>query len=140
MHKVITLKQPWATLVVVGAKRNETRSWSTKYRGELLIHSSAKLPALGFDLSYTVPFSRYINPGKDLLTGLILGSVKLVDVVRVEDVLKNLTDEEFKFGDYRPGRFAWILENPVRFNEPIQASGALGIWNYSGQITQPVSL
>jgi len=130
MHKVITLKQPWATLVVIGAKRNETRSWSTRYRGELLIHSSAKVPPLGFELSYELPFRRYINPGKDLLTGFILGSVTLVDVLPVEGVVKKIGSEERAFGDYTPGRFAWILENPVRFKEPIPATGSLSIWEY----------
>jgi hypothetical protein len=38
--KALTLYQPWATLVAVGAKRIETRSWSTKYRGPLAIHVS----------------------------------------------------------------------------------------------------
>lgn len=137
MHKVISLKQPWATLVVIGAKRIETRSWSTKYRGELLIHSSLKLPSFGFELAYEIPFRSYINPGKDLITGMILGSVKLVDVVPIDEVANKITSEERAFGDYTSGRFAWILENPVRFKEPIPARGSLSIWTYSGQILQP---
>lgn len=37
--KVITIKQPWATLIMQGYKRFEFRSWQTKYRGDLLIHA-----------------------------------------------------------------------------------------------------
>lgn len=37
--KVITLKQPWATLVAEGIKKYEFRSWKINYRGELLIHA-----------------------------------------------------------------------------------------------------
>ena len=37
--KVLTIKQPWATLIMQGDKRFEFRSWQTKYRGELLIHA-----------------------------------------------------------------------------------------------------
>jgi hypothetical protein len=37
--KAITLYQPWATLVAMGKKRIETRSWSTNYRGPLAIHA-----------------------------------------------------------------------------------------------------
>ena len=45
--KVLTLTQPWATLVAIGAKRIETRSWATKYRGPLLIHAAAGLGPVG---------------------------------------------------------------------------------------------
>ena len=37
--KVLTIKQPWATLIMQGDKRFEFRSWQTKYRGDLLIHA-----------------------------------------------------------------------------------------------------
>jgi hypothetical protein len=41
--KGLTLTQPWATLVAIGAKRIETRSWPTRYRGLLAIHAGAGL-------------------------------------------------------------------------------------------------
>jgi hypothetical protein len=41
--KVISIIQPWATLIAIGEKKFETRSWSTKYRGELAIHASKKI-------------------------------------------------------------------------------------------------
>ena len=41
--KVLTIKQPWATLIMQGDKRFEFRSWKTKYRGELYIHTSSKV-------------------------------------------------------------------------------------------------
>ena len=37
--KVLTIKQPWATLIMQGVKRYEFRSWNTKLRGEFLIHA-----------------------------------------------------------------------------------------------------
>jgi hypothetical protein len=40
--KAITIIQPWATLLAIGEKKFETRSWGTKYRGELAIHASKK--------------------------------------------------------------------------------------------------
>jgi len=45
--KVLTLTQPWATLVAIGAKRLETRSWSTGYRGPLAIHAAKGLGPVG---------------------------------------------------------------------------------------------
>ena len=41
--KVLTLKQPWATLVAEGIKKYEFRSWKTHYRGKILIHTSQKI-------------------------------------------------------------------------------------------------
>ena len=58
--KVLTLTQPWATLVAIGAKRIETRSWSTKYRGPLAIHAAKGFPAWAKDMC-----------GSLLVTGLL---------------------------------------------------------------------
>lgn len=41
--KVITIRQPWATLIALGEKKFETRSWSTNYREELAIHAGKSL-------------------------------------------------------------------------------------------------
>ena len=41
--KVITIKQPWATLIAEGIKKYEFRSWKTNYRGEIYIHASLSL-------------------------------------------------------------------------------------------------
>jgi hypothetical protein len=45
--KILTLTQPWATLVALGAKQIETRSWSTPYRGSIAIHAAAGLKPVG---------------------------------------------------------------------------------------------
>lgn len=42
--KALSLTQPWATLVAIGAKKIETRSWSTSYRGPVAIHASKGYP------------------------------------------------------------------------------------------------
>jgi hypothetical protein len=43
--KVLSLLQPWATLVMIGAKQFECRTWKTAHRGPMVIHASAKRPA-----------------------------------------------------------------------------------------------
>ncbi len=53
--KAISLLQPWATLVAIGAKRIETRSWATNYRGPLAIHAS-KSPKMVNKLTWDEPF------------------------------------------------------------------------------------
>ncbi|MGZ3917879.1 MAG: ASCH domain-containing protein [Flavisolibacter sp.] len=136
--KALSLLQPWASLVVMGAKKWETRSWSTHYRGELLIHAS--IGKAGTLLAAEPPFSRYIPQFDQLPFGAIIGQVILTDLIRVdqmevrETVINALSLEERAFGDYTSGRFVWILEEPVAFQKPIPVKGTLGLWEFSGEM------
>ena len=132
--KTLSLLQPWASLVVMGVKTIETRSWNTRHWGELLIHAS-----LGKKASVLVldpPFKKYIPDFNALPFGAIIGKVILEDVLPVEhlyysDAMMNkLTLEEKAFGDYTKGRFAWILSSPKLFTDPIPVKGGLGLWEF----------
>ena len=132
--KAISLLQPWASLVIMGVKTIETRSWQTPYRGELLIHASRGKK--GGILCTEPPFRKYIPNFSQLPFGALIGYVTLQKIVPVEmlclssDTLAALTLEEKAFGDYTKGRYAWILAEPVLFEKPIPAKGTLGLWNY----------
>ncbi len=136
--KTISLYQPWASLVVLGHKTWETRSWSTSYRGRLAIHASKKFTQTQRELCLKWPFSKYITQNPDTMPrGFVLGSVDLMDCIRTEGWMARHqlfetehVQEEFRFGDYSPGRFAWELCNPIVFKEPIPAKGSLGIWEF----------
>ena len=41
--KALTIKEPWATLIISGYKKYEFRSWKTNYRGKILIHAGKTL-------------------------------------------------------------------------------------------------
>jgi hypothetical protein len=131
--KAISLLQPWATLVVIGAKTIETRSWSTPYRGRLLIHAS--LGKAGSIFANDPPFSNYIESFKQLPFGKIIGEVTLTSILRVEDLdlpdaeINKLTLEEKAFGDYTKGRYAWLLEDAIAYEEPYHARGHLRLWD-----------
>lgn len=56
--RAITLMQPWASLIALGAKRYETRSWKTHYRGPLAIHSSRDFSKASRALCHCEPFAR----------------------------------------------------------------------------------
>ena len=133
--KVLSLLQPWATLVVKGVKKIETRSWRTAYRGELLIHASSGKK--GGILVTESPFEKYIPNFSSLPFSAIIGKVILNAVVPVEQLhlsdghLNALTLEEKAFGDYTKGRYAWLLSEPVEFKKPVSTGGALGLWEYS---------
>lgn len=125
--KALTLSQPWAELVAAGRKRYETRSWSTKYRGPLVIHAAAKGSS---GISAVVLRAMAASWGFDprVPFGAAVAVCELVDVHPVEEVYPRIGAEEREFGDYSPGRYAWELAGVRRLETPVPARGALGLW------------
>lgn len=128
--KVLSIKEPYATLIKEKIKIIETRSWKTNYRGEIYIHASK------------TPTSKDIYQNKDLLRicqnlnfnqGNIICKGNLVDCIYItEEFIKNLqrtNPTELICGYYKVGRYAWVIED-VEAIKPIPALGKLGIWNY----------
>ena len=79
--KVLTINQPWATLIMQGNKRFEFRSWQTKYRGDLLIHAGKSI-----DKEAMKRLEKYLP--KEIPIGKILGKVTLVDCVKMSPEFK----------------------------------------------------
>ena len=127
--KVLSLTEPYATLIKIGVKKIETRSWKTSYRGKLYIHaSSTKIPK---EYKNNKELMNLVNVN-ELNFGNIICSCNLVDCIEmtdkfIEEVKKN--KEEFICGVYKIGRYAWILEDIKVLENPISAKGHLGIWN-----------
>ena len=130
----LSLLQPWASLVIMGLKKIETRSWQTAHRGPLFIHAS--IGKKGKVLALEAPFTKYIADFDALPFGAIIGQVELENIVPVEHLLyasekmAALTLEEKVFGDYTKGRYAWFFTDPVMFDEILPVKGGLGIWKY----------
>lgn len=151
----LSLIQPYASLIACGHKQFETRSWQTRYRGPLAIHASARIT---FDARLRCsdePFRTALRdaltaggvaaPGSDvdlwkrLPVGAILAVGRLVDCVRVESLIgpprhARLTEREEAFGDYTPGRWAWLIGDVRPLPEPIPARGRLGLWKTSTDV------
>lgn len=169
--KILTLTQPWATLVALGAKHIETRSWATSYRGPLAIHAGAGLRPVGGRIGLwrqcaRQPFFRalephfrvtHLNMGADLgftdcidVSEMPLGTIVAVAFLagceptdRVDadghgmatwprgnsyvTSVWPLTDQERAFGDYSPGRYAWLLGAVRPLREPLPYRGAQGL-------------
>jgi activating signal cointegrator 1 len=156
--KALSLWQPWATLIAIGAKQYETRSWSTNYRGPLVIHAAKRDAELKFLKDAidrwphnTQSYGRsmklaieaiYADAGRPigsfiptLPLGMALCTADLVDVVRVETIRATLGERELVFGNYDDGRFAWKLANVRRFRQPLTMRGAQGLFECN--ITKP---
>ena len=153
--KTLTLTQPWASLVAIGAKTVETRSWRTEYRGPIAIHAAKGFPREARDTCEYMPFVQELErPGiysgsSALPRGAVVATAELVDVVSTERIYADISrgrwsrhvkggmvmisDLEFDFGDFseEPMRYAWLLANVVRLGVPIPAKGMLGLWEWS---------
>ena len=130
----LSLIQPWATLVVIGAKRIETRSWSTSRRGWLGIHASKGFPDECKALCDREPFRRRLQAWgykswRDLPTGALVGAGELVDVQTAPNpLLAPKGSDELAFGDHSPGRKLWKFDHAAQLLTPAPMRGAMGIW------------
>lgn len=221
--RALTLHQPWATLVAIGAKRIETRSWHTAYRGLVAIHAGRHRPPMqhlpklwsrGKDRAEqehhnhrtwlvidTITDDRYKGPRptgsrvpkraqtptlfwpaegpfgagvydprtgegghrEHLPLGAVVAVANLVDCVpmvdrwpatksgrtapivyagpdypktlwRTESHEGEHLGDEAHLGDYRPGRWAWLLDDVHRLAEPIECRGRQGLWTVPGDV------
>ena len=123
--KVLTIKQPWASLIMQGIKKYEFRSWQTKYRGDILIHSASQV-----DKEAMEKYSKYLT---SVPTGVILGIVTITDCIKKSEDFKQIllnekcdvyTEKSFE------ANYGWKIENIRKFKNLIKAKGKLGLWNY----------
>lgn len=133
--RTITLTQPWASLVAIGAKTIETRNWYTPHRGPLAIHAAKGYPdwaaAFTDDLEH-VSAEEYGFELPLLPFGEIVAICRLVDCLPTNrpDRIPGLTSQERDFGDFTHGRFAWVLADIEALPRSIPARGALGLWDW----------
>jgi len=155
--KAITIHQPWASLIAIGAKRFETRGWKTNYRGPIAIHASNKDPhdmmqSLPHRLQVSIYDSFYdhfnIASGalKRMPTGVIVATAILTECYEVHidhtgDIMLLIggipkvwigqDSPEANYGHYANGRYAWALTDVQRLPEPMPAKGQQGLWNWT---------
>ena len=185
--KALTLWQPWASLIGLGVKTIETRSWPTAYRGPLTIHAAARKPDVVltedgyagelYDAQGSCVARWYQDSEEDYVSappederwvlavapgfipdtmplGCIVATCRLQDCVPVLDhhptpLRRQITnafgaalylDEPFclyedktdqlPYGDYRPGRYAWLLADVEALAEPAPTKGHQGLWEW----------
>jgi len=130
--KGFSLTQPWATLVAMGSKQVETRSWSTPYRGWLAIHAAKGFPGYAKDFA-SAEFTLGRLPAQ-LPRGGIVALARLGKVMRTEALAPILTPLERLYGDYSSGRYGWLLYDVIALPEPIPCRGALSLWEIPADI------
>jgi hypothetical protein len=126
--KALTLTQPWASLIALGLKTVETRSWYTSYRGPLAIHAAKGFPPWAREFAETERALGRIPA--QLPFGAILCTIRLVNVHPAHEVQSDITALERYYGDFSYSRWAWILDSLESLPDPIPAKGALGLWEW----------
>lgn len=113
--KALSIREPWASLIIEGKKTIELRTWKTNYRGKILVHRSGE-------------------------NGGIIGTVEIVDIVNIEspEQFRSLHDRHHAPDTfYKERLFGWILKNakPV---ESVPCKGRLGLWEPSAKVLKRV--
>lgn len=130
--KALSLLQPWATLIMLGYKTLETRSWATKHRGPLAIAASAGKQGREACAPGTYLAQLLANHGltfDDLPRGAVLGLCQVDSMHKMDETWDLVLGEvELACGDYTNGRVAWALSNVQAFATPVKCKGALSLW------------
>jgi hypothetical protein len=156
----LSLLQPWASLMALGEKAIETRSWATRYRGAVAIAASARWQAENIEIAVHDPdfvaawrrHPDYFATGamKDLPLGAIVAVGRLVDCLRADGVGPTLRAQsraglmtivagvkcgiaEAEFGAYGEGRFGFVVADLHRLIVPVPCKGRQGFWAVTGE-------
>ena len=122
--KVITLKQPWATLVAEGIKKYEFRTWKTNYRGKVLIHAGAGVDKQEMD--------RFKHLDLEYPSKRIIAVVEIDDCLELTDELNQeiINENNVAYGTKFRSGYAWKLKNVKKLYINEEINGTLAFWNY----------
>ena len=120
--KALTIKQPYASLIVNGYKKIEFRTWKTNYRGKILIHAG-----LSSDSKAIENFKDY---NLEYIKGAIIGEANIIDCILIDEEFdKKLKEENYMvYGKDHVGMYAWILSDIVKYEKVVYKLGKLGLW------------
>jgi hypothetical protein len=96
--KALSIRQPWASLIIAGIKNIENRSWSTSYRGKILVHASLKVDKEGMGIAKQLLGSGFVKAIHDY-TGGVIGEVEIIDCVKHSN------------SDWFEGPYGFVLRN-----------------------------
>lgn len=125
--KVITIKQPFATLIAEGLKEYEFRTWKTKYRGDILIHAGK-----GVDKE---AMKRYKHLNFNYPSGCIIAKATVTDCIFIDDDARKMLMEKNSLvysnivEQTEWNGYGFKLEN-IQKIDPIYISGKLSLWDY----------
>lgn len=124
--KALTLYEPWASLIKLGRKTIETRSWGTSYRGPLAIHAGEKKPDIW-------AVSEFGLGHMTMHSGEILCIVNMVHCFQFDLYTKQtIPDDQLPYGDFHFGRFGHVYEMLYVLPRPVRVNGSRLFWEWPG--------
>lgn len=136
--EALTLWQPWATLMAIGAKRVETRGWAMprKITGAwIALHAAGRntTPPDELRAAFAVPeiaraLARSGHTQQNLPAGAIVAVGLASRSIPTDTLRGNVSPDELAMGYFAAGRHGWLFERVIGLKEPILAKGAQGIW------------
>jgi hypothetical protein len=145
--KALTIKQPWASLIVEGIKDIENRTWRTNFRGRIYVHCSKPTK---FDVQMTDPQTIAAMPvlkqafDGTMAFGAIIGEVDIIDCVLnhssiwAEHKATKIKTVDGVKTEVEVPVWNWVLANPVKYDKPIlNVKGALSFWEFNREASCP---
>jgi activating signal cointegrator 1 len=128
--KVLTIKQPWASLWLTARKVHETRGWRTNYRGPLAVHAGKRKPyVIGSRLDALCITEFGLDWRDTLPCGAIIGVVDLVNCYSTNEFAAENVDDLW-CGDFTPDRWLWRRGAAGRLARPVNVRGHQGLWTW----------
>ena len=125
--KAISIRQPWAELILQGRRTIEPRTWQTNYRGRIAIHASQ-----------TVREEACVAYGLDparVVRGALVGTVELAGILPLDERgWEALRDQHLSLRDFPGPMFGWRLEDPLRLPQPIPMRGRMSLFNVPDEV------
>ena len=129
--KAITIKQPFASLIIEGYKEYEFRTWKTKFRGDILIHAGK-----GVDKKAMEKYKHLVS---DFPSGCMLGIVSITDCIKIDDEAREMLKDNIVYDNVVNNKdwegFGFKIEN-IRKVENTPANGKLSLWDFEGEIIE----
>ena len=125
--KVITIKQPFASLIAEGLKEYEFRTWKTKYRGEILIHAGKKKKKKAM--------KKYEMYNLEYPTGCIIAKANLTDCIKIDENAREMLKKKKSpiydnvINSTEWDGYGFKMENVEKI-ENIPVNGKLSLWEY----------
>ena len=113
--RCLSIRQPWAELILRGTKDVENRTWDTSHRGLLLVNAARRIESE----------AAREHGIESAPTGSIVGVVNVVDCTRTVSSPWHI-----------PGMYGWYLKDPIRFTDPVPCRGALGLFRITDSVVR----
>jgi len=131
--KALSVKLPWAWLLIHGGKDIENRNWFNQHKGETAIHCSATVSPSEYEACERFLAERGIRVALPSIDALKALAGKIIGTVEITGYVKQSHSRWFV------GRFGFVCTKPRAIKTAIQAKGSLGFWEVSAPDVQSIN-